>query len=691
MERTVQPREEIPKRIAKAGLSLKVIVLAVFALLIIVGSLFFANRTVSDERAELGRNLEKRLGLVAHGRADVFEAWLSDLSQRGDRLIKSDLFRLYAAEVDSISGDLAAVFGAAGMMEEGEGAELAAQLPMMQNILREFCTYSGFLYARVLNWDGVAYIATDGHLPPMSDQEIGTTQAVFKNGTSMVSPLRMTPQGLEMDIYVPIFPPEGDEPTAPVGVLMMTRQVTGKVTELLSNSALSAEGEKTRLMQQTGNGFKEVTPWTPQGFSDVTASIPIEENGNVAFAARQSLSDADSKVFSLGVRIKGPQWWVVQEIAFDAATAPIQAYSRAAYIMAGLAILAILLAAGLAWWVQAGVHNQRTAEQFRDLAEQIDEQKRFIDSINANIQEFITLKDLEGKYIYANDAFAQAVGRTEEEIIGMDVEAIFGFDTAKRLGAADKAVLEEKGKVIINETIYLQSHRHQFQISKSPYYDKEGNCLGVVEVFRDITEFVAAQERNKRLIRRAMEALGSTIEAADPYLGGHTKLLAGLSVEVARAMQLPEMDIAEIETAANLSQIGKMFVPKEILTKPERLTDEEKEVMETHVEYAYRILKDIDIDEGVLRAIYQMSERMDGSGYPKKLKGDDIILPARILSALNAFCAMIRPRAHRGAMNPQEVLGILAGMKDKYDENVIKALSEVLTTPAVERVLERTT
>ncbi|MBU4476834.1 MAG: histidine kinase, partial [Proteobacteria bacterium] len=142
-----------------------------------------------------------------------------------------------------------------------------------------------------------------------------------------------------------------------------------------------------------------------------------------------------------------------------------------------------------------------------------------------------------------------------------------------------------------------------------------------------------------------------------------------------------------IETAANLSQIGKMFVPNEILTKPGRLTDEEMAVMEGHVEHAYRILKDIDIAEGVLMAIYQMNERDDGTGYPKKLKRDDIFLSARILSALNVFCAMIRPRAYRGAKEPQQALEILAAESAKFDQAVVKALAEVVRTPAGERLV----
>ena len=684
---------QVPKNVGGSGQGVKIGVVLVFVLLFSMGIVFLANKAITNKEIGELENQQKRLGLLAHGRVGVIETWLSGLSRQGDRLIKSDLFRLYAAEVDSIKGDLAAIFGSVAMSEDEaaeEGAALAEQLPMMQNMLREFSTYSGFLNARILNKGGQAYIATDGHLPPMSGVQISLAEASMAGKNPQYSPLRKTAQGIEMDIYVPIFPPDSEEnDVEAVGALMMTRQVTGKITELLSNSALSAKGERTRLMQREDGVFKEVTPWTAQGFTEVVAKIEADSDGNIPFGDRSSLSDSDQEVFSLGMRIAGPQWWVVQESDYAAAMKPIDDFNRTVYIVAGLGILTAFLIAGLAWWILAGVQSQRIAEEFKALANQIDDQKRFIDSINANIDEFITLKDMDGKYTYVNDAFALAAGRSKDDLIGMDSAAVFGFDTAKRLGATDDIVIKENRKATINEPIFLRSQRYQFQISKSPYNDSKGNCQGIVEVYRDITEFVAVQEKNRRLIQRAMEALGSTIEAADPYLGGHTKLLAGLSVEVAKVMHLTEMDIAEIETAANLSQIGKMFVPNDILTKPGKLTDEEMATMEKHVEHAYRILKDIDIAEGVLKAIYQMNERIDGSGYPKKLKYDEIILLARILSALNVFCAMIRPRAYRGAKEPQQALEILASESTKFDAAVVEALAQVVKTPAGEKLLGR--
>jgi PAS domain S-box-containing protein len=687
---------EVPKSIGGAGQGVKIGVVLAFVLVISVGIVLLAARAVRDNEASVLENQQKRFQLLIQGRTEVIGSWLENLSHQGDRLIKSDLFRLYASEVDTYAGDLSNLFGklhAEQNVEGQEGATLAEQLPMMENMLREFSTYAGFLNARILSRKGEAYIATDGYLPPMNQEQIGLCMAAIEQDGPQYSTVRKTAQGLEMDVFVPVYPPDavgGTEETAgqkAVGVLMMTRQISGKITELLSNSPLAAKGEKTRLMQKSGAGYREIAPWTANGFLDVGFPVKVDEDGHIPFALRPSVGDPDAMVYSLGLRIPGPAWWLVQEIDYDQAMKPILDYNRTVYIVAGLGILTALLIAGLAWWILTGVQSQRIAEQFRALATKIEEQRLFIDSINANIDEFIVLKDGHGKFTYVNDAFAAAAGRPKEELIGMDTAAVFGFDTAKRLESIDEIVIRENRKETVSEPIFLRSRRHQFQVSKSPYCAKDGTCQGIVEVYRDVTEFVAAQERNKRLIKNAMEALGSTIEAADPYLGGHTKLLAGLSVEVAKAMHLSEMDIAEIETAANLSQIGKMFVPNEILTKPGKLTPEEMSIMEGHVEHAYRILKDIDIAEGVLTAIYQMNERLDGSGYPKELSDGDIIVLARILAVLNSFCAIIRPRSYRGAKEPEQALEILSGESDRFDPAVVAALADVIKTPAGERLL----
>ena len=82
-----------------------------------------------------------------------------------------------------------------------------------------------------------------------------------------------------------------------------------------------------------------------------------------------------------------------------------------------------------------------------------------------------------------------------------------------------------------------------------------------------------------------------------------------------------------------------------------------------------------------------MNERLDGSGYPKKIKDGEIIMLARILSVLNVFCAMIRPRSYRGAKEPQQALDILGSESSKFDTEVVAALADVIQTPSGERLL----
>jgi HD-GYP domain-containing protein (c-di-GMP phosphodiesterase class II) len=287
-------------------------------------------------------------------------------------------------------------------------------------------------------------------------------------------------------------------------------------------------------------------------------------------------------------------------------------------------------------------------------------------------------------------AFAKVVGRDVESTVGLDVTAIFGFDTAKRLTTSDQRVLMAGENIMIVETLWLQSKRYIFQISKSPLRSDEGKALisGIVSVYRDITKTVEAEERGRRAVQQTIDALISAIEASDPFLGGHSRIMAKLAGMIAKAMQLPERDAQTIETAANLSQIGKAFVPRELLLKPGQLTDEEKKIVESHVEHTRNVLANIEFDLPVLDAIYQMNERLDGSGYPQQIVAGQICTDAKVLAVANAFAAMARPRSYRPGMPVEKVLSILEKDNNAYDASIVQALRAVLQTPEGEKLIQ---
>jgi HD-GYP domain-containing protein (c-di-GMP phosphodiesterase class II) len=177
------------------------------------------------------------------------------------------------------------------------------------------------------------------------------------------------------------------------------------------------------------------------------------------------------------------------------------------------------------------------------------------------------------------------------------------------------------------------------------------------------------------------------IELRDPYLAGHTRRVASLAVAVARRLNLSAQEISTLEIAANLSQLGKLAISRQLLNKPGRLDAAEIAEIRKHVDHAAFILRDIDFELPVQPTIYQMHERLDGRGYPAGLKADEILVTAQILGACDVFVARIEPRSYRAGLSNEEALTILDGNRDRYAHRIVEALREVVGSVAGEKLL----
>ena len=460
------------------------------------------------------------------------------------------------------------------------------------------------------------------------------------------------------------------------------------ITSLLSNTPLSTRGERTRIMQMTEAGFQEIVPWSPGGIAPIQAPPELDSGQRLGFDKRNSLGGQTS-VFSLGVKLPDLDLWVVQEVDTQSATVGLQEYTRVSLLIAGLIAMVTSLLFGAIWWRTMGQSHKRIAGKFQTLAQELEQQRNFLDSINDSIPDFIAVKNLSGNYTYANPALAEGVGRPEDEVLGLDDIALFGFDTGKRLEQSDAQTLQTGEPVTVTERVFLKSREHHFQITKVTLKSDQNTPQGIVSVFRDITAMVQAEDRKRQAISQTVEALVKAIEFTDPYLAGHSLLMRDVSSLLADSLNLSPEDKSTVEIASNLSQIGKIFIDKAILTKVDQLTEEEKEMVQRHVEHAADILRQIDFELPVYEAIYQMNERLDGSGYPKGLYGEEISIQARVLSVANSFCAMIRPRAYRPAMSPAQALENLRSAANSYDLHIVEALSAALETSRGNRLLEK--
>jgi PAS domain S-box-containing protein len=653
--------------------------------IVIVGLSLYG--VIDDKEAEQRRTLEKRLELLATGKTEVISTWLGGLASQGDRIVQSELFRLFAADVDLLGEDLSLlVTGQMRSSETGseEESPLTAQLPMMEQLLDEFTRYSGFTAGRIYNRSGQAYISTDIGSTPVIPTYRQYLKAVLATNRAYFTPAVHTENGLIMEIFLPITSPQSDQPAA---VLMLGKAVSDKINELLTTSAQMSEGERTRLIQKDGHGFQEIVPWLPGEMNSLPESHQFKFDADqLPFAVRHARTDSMT-AYSYGKKVPELDWWIIQESDYRIARKSLNNFIRMSVGIAALMVLICTTLLGAIWWRLIGMENRRSAQRFKRLASEIEKQRRLLDSINNTITEYMALKDINGIYQYVNPAFAQAVGREEKEIIGLDDTALFGFDTAKRLEASDRWVMENQQPKSFDIDLYLQSKLHHFRISKAPLVDEAEKLSGIVSVYRDVTEMVEVRKRSEQAIAQTIDILVKSIEKTDPYLSGHSQLMRSVARETALALNMDDQETATIEIAANLSQIGKMFVDKKLLNKPGKLTPEEREQIEQHVDHAASILAEVEFDLPVAECVLQINELLDGSGYPKGLRGDEIGMPSRILAVANVFCAMVKPRAYRPSLDLEEALDYLQKADEKYDPRVVQALAKVSRSATGEKIL----
>lgn len=188
----------------------------------------------------------------------------------------------------------------------------------------------------------------------------------------------------------------------------------------------------------------------------------------------------------------------------------------------------------------------------------------------------------------------------------------------------------------------------------------------------------AEHERHETLLRQSLEqsvqTIAATLEARDPYTAGHQRRVAELSTAIAREMGLPEEQIQGIHFAAIIHDLGKIHIPAEILSKPSRLTDIEYLLIQTHPQEGYNILKEVKFPWPIADIILQHHERLDGSGYPQGLSGDQILLESKIISVADMVEAMSSHRPYRPGMGIEPTLDEIRRSRGKeYDANVVDA------------------
>ena len=198
---------------------------------------------------------------------------------------------------------------------------------------------------------------------------------------------------------------------------------------------------------------------------------------------------------------------------------------------------------------------------------------------------------------------------------------------------------------------------------------------------RSLEELRSSYERTRMILEGTVLAMSRIVESRDPYTAGHEQQVARIACVISEKLLLPAQRVEAIRVAGQLHDIGKIAVPSEILTKPGRLSSLEMEMVKTHCQNAYDILEAIEFPYPVAKIILQHHERMDGSGYPQGLKGEDILLEARIIGVADVIEAISSHRPYRPAKDIDVAMKEITDHRGTlYDVNVVDASLDIYRT-----------
>ena len=201
-------------------------------------------------------------------------------------------------------------------------------------------------------------------------------------------------------------------------------------------------------------------------------------------------------------------------------------------------------------------------------------------------------------------------------------------------------------------------------------------------IIQDITEKKAGEQKIRDYVRQLEGAMKSTLQAVakvmeshDPYTAGHDLRVGQIAADIAREMGWSEEKCNTLQLIGLVHDIGKMSIPSEILSKPGKLSAIEFELIKTHAENGYEILKDVEFPLPIAEIIREHHERMDGSGYPQGLKGEEILIESRIVAVADVLEAMASHRPYRAAFGIDAAISeIETNRGNLFDPEVVDAM-----------------
>ena len=290
--------------------------------------------------------------------------------------------------------------------------------------------------------------------------------------------------------------------------------------------------------------------------------------------------------------------------------------------------------------------------------------------------------DLDGKILLWNRAAEEITGWCEKEVLGLPIGALADEKWEEYEVLRRRTLNQEVFHSLPMGGTRKDGRRIIISYSSAPVFDSRNRIVATMAVIYDISEKTKLEtdlkeslEKTNRILDETVHSLSSAVEKRDPYTAGHQQRVAQLACALAEELGGIALErLNGIWTGAILHDIGKIYVPAEILTRPGYLSGAEFELIKSHAEVGYEIVKDIEFQWPIPLIVRQHHERLDGSGYPAGLKGEEILFEAHILAVADVVEAMSSHRPYRPGKGVESALDeVRNGSGTAYDSSVVDA------------------
>ena len=650
---------------------------------------------------DLARDMQtwrEKLNLIAESRTSEVDNWISNNFTELRVLADNPSLQLYMTELQMMKDS----------REKSQQSADPAQKVYLRNLLLFTAQRSGFgavgnnpaIPANVqpesksglaiLDGNGTIIVST---LMPSATRDMLKKHVVHAEaGKQELIDIRKDSEGTAyIGFIMPIFSIQGDHNAgSQIGHVVGFKVLDSTFFNLLKHPGIVEKTLECILVRPNGNKTEYLSPLLDGSEAlgkVITDGAPLLAEADLIKSSgdfEYKLKDyRNLPVLATSRQVAGTPWSLIVKIDKKEALATTDQYRAGMGLFLLLIIAVIVLIIFATWWRAHSKRSLLASHHFHRLALKSQAQERLLRLVADHQPESIYIVDNEMTVRFANHQASAVSHIPLDALVGRGLADVRGAEIAQRVEAQCKMALDSAsivydtqrtkklGKDMVTRSAYVP-------LAHIPVLNIPEPTPGALVVEQDISEVIHEREQRMKTQRQLIDVLLMLVDKRDPFAAHHSKLVSQISYEVALEMELDNTTVATASKAGSLMNIGKITVPTELLTKTSKLTAEEKRIIHDAMNEAAELMQGINFDGPVSETLRQWQEKWDGTG-PLGLKGEDILISARIIAAANAFVGMISPRSWRTAVPIDTANKFMLSQADEhFDRRVVIALANFI-------------